>query len=118
VLCAHRGCDADRRGLVTAASVERSWDLALTVEDVPALLDAARHEHVAVDAEEILAVEARVSDLAQRGDRFCFSRNRHGCSRTLTIQAGVPGVRGTDFPQLGAGFLVAQGAVDAGFVEG
>ena len=49
VVGAHRGRDPDGRGLVPAARVERAGDLALAVEDVPALLDAARDQHVAVD---------------------------------------------------------------------
>ena len=65
VLRPHRGRDADRGRLVTPARVERAGDLALLVEDVAALLDAARDEHVAVDAEEILAVEARLADLGE-----------------------------------------------------
>ena len=65
VLRSHRRCHADRGGLVPAAGVERARDLPLLVEDVAALLDAARHEHVAVDAEEILAVEACLADLGE-----------------------------------------------------
>jgi hypothetical protein len=72
VLGAHRGGDADRGALVAAARVERARNLALLVEDVAALLDPARDQHVAVDAEEVLAVEARLSDLAQRADRLGF----------------------------------------------
>ena len=68
VVRAHRRGDADRGGLVAAAGVERAGDLALPVEDVPALLDRARDQHVAVDAEQVLAVEARLPDLAQRAD--------------------------------------------------
>ena len=59
VVRAHGGRDADGRGLVPAARVEASGDLPLLVEDVAALLDRAREQHVAVDAEEVLAVEAR-----------------------------------------------------------
>ena len=63
---------------VPAARVERAGNLALLVEDVPALLDAARDQHVAVDAEEVLAVEARLLDLLQRADRLGFARDGHG----------------------------------------
>ena len=55
---AHRRRDADGGRFVAAARIERARDLALPVQDVPALLDAAGDQHVAVDAEEVLAVEA------------------------------------------------------------
>ena len=77
VLRAHRGGDADRGGLVPAAGVERAGDLALLVEDVAALLDPARDQHVAVDAEQVLAVEACLADFLQRADRLGSSRDRH-----------------------------------------
>jgi hypothetical protein len=51
VLRAHRRGDPDRSGLVAAARVERAGDLALLIEDVAALLDPARDQHVAVDGE-------------------------------------------------------------------
>src|SRR5205814_698765 len=73
----HRGRDAHRRGLVPASGVERAGDLALPVEDVAALLDPARDQHVAVDAEEVLAVEARLLDLRDRADGLGLSRYRH-----------------------------------------
>ena len=44
----HRGRDADGGRLVAAPRVERARDLPLLVEDVAALLDPARHQHVAV----------------------------------------------------------------------
>ena len=74
--------DADGGGLVAAARVERARDLALPVEDVPALLDAARDQHVAVDAEEVLAVEACLADLLQRADGLGFPGDRHGASHS------------------------------------
>jgi hypothetical protein len=37
----------------------------LAVEDVAALLDTARDQHVAVDPEQILAVESRLPDLPE-----------------------------------------------------
>ena len=77
VLRAHRGRDADGSRLVAAPGVERAGDLPLLVEDVPALLDPARQQHVPVDAEEILAVEACLPDLVQRADGLRFSRDRH-----------------------------------------
>src|SRR6476661_2959333 len=70
VLRAHRGGDADRGGLVPAAGVERARDLALLVEDVAALLDPARDEHVAVDGEQVLAVETCLADFLQRAHRL------------------------------------------------
>ena len=76
VVGAHRGRDADRRAFVAAAGVERARDLPLPVEDVPALLDAARDQHVPVDAEEVLAVEAGVPDLAQGADGLRSRRDR------------------------------------------
>ena len=57
------------RGLVAASRVERAGNLALAVEDVAALLDPARDEHVAVDAEQVLAVESSLSHLLERADR-------------------------------------------------
>src|SRR4029079_17848176 len=68
---------------VPTAGVERAGDLALPVEDVSALLDPAAHDHVPVDAEEILAQQARLADLLQRANRLCFPGYRHG-RRTLT----------------------------------
>ena len=73
VVSAHRRRDADGRGLVAPARVERAGDLALPVEDVAALLDAARDQEVAVDAEQILAVESCVPNLAERADGLRFS---------------------------------------------
>src|SRR5260370_41672934 len=40
------------------------------------------------------------------------------CDRTLTIRAALPVVGCPDFGQFGPGRLVAEGAVDAGLVEG
>ena len=45
----HRRCDPDRRGFVAASRVEPAGDLALLVEDVPALLEPPGDQHVAVD---------------------------------------------------------------------
>ncbi len=59
----HRGRNTDRRGLVSAPGVERARDLPLLVEDVTALLDPARDHHVAVDPEQVLAVESRLLHL-------------------------------------------------------
>jgi hypothetical protein len=70
VVRAHRRRDADRRALVAATRVERPGDLPLLVEDVTALLDPARGQHVAVDAEQVLAVEASFLHLLQRLDRL------------------------------------------------
>jgi hypothetical protein len=78
VVGAHRRPDAHRRRLVAAAGVEGAGDLPLAVEDVAALLDAARDEHVPVDAEEVLAVEPRFLDLAEGADRFGLACDRHG----------------------------------------
>ena len=46
VLAAHRGGDADGGRFVAAARVEGAGNLSLLVEDVPALLDPAREQHV------------------------------------------------------------------------
>ena len=69
--------------LVPAARVEGAGDLALLVEDVAALLDPARDQHVAVDGEEVVAVETRLPHLGQRPDRSGFARDRHE-ARTVT----------------------------------
>ena len=63
--------------LVAAAGVEAAGDLALAVEDVPALLDPARDQHVAVDLEEVLAVEVGLLDVLGRLDRRGFSGDCH-----------------------------------------
>jgi hypothetical protein len=84
VVRAHGGRDADRRRLVAAAGVERARDLPLAIEDVAALLDPARHHHVPVDAEQVLAVEPRLAHLPQRADRLGFAGDRHSRG-TLTI---------------------------------
>ena len=88
VFSSHRRGDADGGCLVAAAGVEGAGDLPLFVEDVPALLDPAREQHVAVDPEEVLAVETRLADLVQGGDGLGFPGDRHGVE-TLTI--GVHG---------------------------
>jgi hypothetical protein len=44
---------------------------------VAPLLDPARNQHVAVHAEQVLAVEARLADLVQRADRLGFAGDRH-----------------------------------------
>jgi hypothetical protein len=44
---------------------------------VAPLLDPAGDQHVAVDAEEILAIETRVFDLLQRPDRLGFTGDSH-----------------------------------------
>jgi hypothetical protein len=69
----HRRRDTDGRGLVPATRVERARDLPLLVEDVAALLDPARDQHVPVDAEQVLAIEAGFLHFAQRGDRLGLS---------------------------------------------
>src|SRR5512133_718650 len=66
IVGAHRGGYADGGAFVPAAGVERAGDLALAIQDVTALLDPAAHDHVPVDAEEILAEEARLANLFQR----------------------------------------------------
>src|SRR5437588_587516 len=85
----HCGGDANGGGFVAAAGVERARDLALAIKDVAALLDAARDEHVAVDAEQVLAVEPRLAHLADGADGLRFSRNRHA-GRNLTIPTAPP----------------------------
>src|SRR5213079_2385387 len=63
-------------------------NLPLQVEDVAALLDSARQQHGAVDAEQVLAIEARVAHLFQRADGLGFPGDRHGRA-TLTIGATI-----------------------------
>ena len=77
VLGAERGGHSHRGSLVPAPRVEGAGDLALLVEDVAALLDPARDQHVPVDREQILTVETRFADLAQGADRLCFAGNSH-----------------------------------------
>ena len=113
VVRAHRRRDADRGGLVAAARVERAGDLALPVEDVAALLDAAGDEHVAVDAEQVLAVEARLAHLVERADG----------SASLAIAIGRksndrPSRRLADLSQARARLVVAEGAGDPRLVRG
>ena len=72
VVGAHRGRDADGRGLVAATRVERAGDLPLLVEDVPALLDPPRRQHVPVDAEQVLAIETDVVHFLKRADGLRF----------------------------------------------
>src|SRR5262245_4034316 len=69
--------DADRGRLVALSRVEAARDLALLVEDVPALLDPAGEEHVAEHPQEVGAVEPGLSDLVQRADRGCFPDDCH-----------------------------------------
>jgi hypothetical protein len=73
VVRAHRGADADGCGLVPASRVERPGDLPLLVEDVPPLLDPAGDEHLAVDREQVLAVEACLLHLLERAQRLGFA---------------------------------------------
>src|SRR5438046_8184562 len=85
VLRLHRRRNGDRRSLVAAAGVERAGDLALAVEDVAALLDAARRDHVAVDPEQVLPVEAPLLRLPQSAAGLGHSCGRH-CHRHLYLQ--------------------------------
>jgi hypothetical protein len=75
----HGRPDADRGSLVPPARIERPRDLALLVEDVAALLDPARDQHVAVDPEEVFAVEPCLFHLLERahGLRFAHCHARH-----------------------------------------
>ena len=73
VVCGHRRCDPHSGGLVATSGVERAWDLPLLVEDVAALFDSARGQHVAVHAEQVLVVEACVLHLLERTDRLGFA---------------------------------------------
>ena len=73
--------DADGGAFVSAARVERARDLPLLVEDVPALLDAARDEHVPVDGEQVLAVEPGLLHFLERAYGLCFTYGHKGVSR-------------------------------------
>ena len=86
VVGAHRHRHADRRGLVAAARVERAWDLPLAVEDVAALFDAARDQHVAIDLEQVLAVEAPLLHLLERAARLGYACDRHCTPRVGTTK--------------------------------
>ena len=77
VLRAHCRGYADGGRFVPAAGVEAARDLPLLVEDVAPLLDSAGEDEVAVDAEEVLAVETGFLGLLDRADWLCFARNRH-----------------------------------------
>src|SRR5207244_9727317 len=77
VLWTHRRADPDSGRLVAAARVEGARDLPLLVEDVPALLDPAGDQHVAIDAEQVFPVEPDVLHLRQRADGLGFTRDRH-----------------------------------------
>ncbi len=68
--------DGDRGGLVSATRVEAAGDLPLLVEDVAALLDAARDEQVAEDGEQTFAVETGFPDLVERADRLGLTGDR------------------------------------------
>src|SRR4051795_8023767 len=113
IVGAHGSCDADRRALVAATRVERARNLALPIENVAALLDAARQHHAAVDAEQVLAVEARLADLFQRAEWLGFPGDRHG-GATLTIGATIApwGRRPTGFAR-SAGRCSATGSRSA-----
>src|SRR6187551_2588224 len=89
VLGAHRRRDAHSGGLVPAPGIEASGDLPLLVEDVATLFDPAREQHVTVDPEQVLAVEARLLDLRQRADWLCFPGDGHAgsnCSRSTRVE--------------------------------
>src|SRR5256714_4128646 len=96
VVGAHRRGHAHGGAFVAAAGVERARDLALAVEDVAALLDPAAHEHVSVDAEEILAKEARLANLLERANRLGFPGDRHG-RRTPTAAVTIASVQDERF---------------------
>src|SRR5207244_3973495 len=121
VVRSHCGRNAHRGGLVPASGVEGARDLALPVEDVAALLDPAGEDHAAVDAEEVLAVEPRLSDLLQRADGLGFPGDRHR-SQTLTAVVELPPLRvctgevgsGRVAAVLAAALAVAAAAAHAG----
>jgi hypothetical protein len=81
VFIAHRRRDADRRRLVAAAGVERAGDLPLPVEDVAALLHATRGQHVAVDPEQVLAIEAPLLHVLKRAAWLGYACDRHYAPR-------------------------------------
>src|SRR5205085_9224282 len=93
VVGAHRRRDPHGGGLVAAPGVERAGDLALPVEDMAALLHPAGDEEVAVDGQQVLAVEPRLPDLTQRADRLGFPRDRHDAG-TVTTGSALPAATG------------------------
>ena len=86
VVRAHGRAHADCGALVPASRVEGAGDLALLVEDVTALFDRARDQHVPVHREEVLAVEAGLLHLLERAERLGFT-NCH----SMRLLAVVPG---------------------------
>src|SRR4029078_680128 len=82
VVRAHRRRDPYRRGLVASPGVERAGDLALLVEDVAALLEDPRDEHVAVDPEEVLAVQPCVLHLLERAHGLGFTYGHTAISQS------------------------------------
>ena len=72
VVGAHGRADSDGGRLVAAAGVEGARDLPLLVEDVAALLDPARREHVPVEAEQVLAVQPDLLHFLEGAERLRF----------------------------------------------
>src|SRR5262249_20204279 len=85
----HRAPDADRGCLVAPAGIEGAWDLALLVEDVATLLDRARGQHAAEDAEQVLAVETGVFYFLERADRLSFPHGHADVSRRGSWSAAL-----------------------------
>ena len=102
----HRGGDADRRGLVPLAGVERARQLALLEEHVPALVEPPREQQRVQDPHERLAVEAELRGLVQSTARLsgAHARNRHAASvatpwrRPGAAASGRPGMRPAPVP--------------------
>ena len=63
----------------------RSWESSLLAEDVPALLDPAGEQHVAVDPKQNRHGRDRLADLVQGGDGPGFPGDRHR-AETPTIE--------------------------------
>ena len=77
VVVAHRPRDADGGRLVAAPGVVAPGQLPGLEEQVPALLDEPRGEHVAVEADEVLAVEAQLARLGLAHERAGPAHGRH-----------------------------------------
>jgi hypothetical protein len=77
----HGGCDSHRGAFVASPRVKTARDLSLAVEDVAALLDPPRDQHVAVDLEQVLAIEVGGANILGGLDWRGFSRYCHPCSQ-------------------------------------
>jgi hypothetical protein len=89
ILGAHRRRHPDRGRLVAPPGIEGAGNLALLVEDVAALFDPARYQHVAIHSEEICPIQPELFGVERRAERLGIPGYRH-LSSVVHVRERVP----------------------------